>query len=232
MRVKILPGGAVSRMVQWDGGPRELKQFHVCDRSGQTKLTLWEDKILMVKESRSYQITSLTTRRFGEKNTLTSTWSSTIKEIEDVGEPDTLEAWDDELDVPKICGRVIKCDVVARYYCVICHGSQTNVHEKSEGHRCEKCDMLQRRETFIVLYGGKISIFHDEQELSLGLTNVAVSTFVSEQLGSAPTDVDAIAWKLTCAGTVELEVDSSQTVTSKWLMMIHVPTKLRGQTQC
>ena len=209
MRVKILPGGAMSHMGQLDGKPRELKQFCVCDRSGQTKLNLWEDKIGMVKESRCYHITNLATRRYGDKTTITSTCSTKVTEIEDVGEPDMLEACDEASDVPKIYGRVIGSDVVATYHYVICRGRQTQLNEKNEGHRCEKCKMWQKRETFRVLYSGKICIFHNEQELSLILTNSAVCMFVSEHLGGAAID---IAWKLTCAGNVELDVDSNQTV--------------------
>ncbi|TKS65832.1 hypothetical protein D9C73_028361 [Collichthys lucidus] len=101
VRLKILAGGAASTIVQLDDGPRELKEFRVCDRSGQTKLTLWEEKIVMVQDSKSYHITNLSTRKFGEKTTLTSSRLSTITEIEDVGEPDMLEPC---VDLPKITG--------------------------------------------------------------------------------------------------------------------------------
>jgi len=111
--VKILPGGAVSRMVQVDGAPRELKQLSVCDKSGQTKLTLWEQKIGLVKEGRSYRLTNLATRRYGEKTTITSSRATEVTETEDVVEPDMLEAYDEAY------GRVIGSDVVARYHCYL-----------------------------------------------------------------------------------------------------------------
>lgn len=38
----------------WWSGEQQLKECHVCDRSGQTKLTLWEEKIVMVQESKSH----------------------------------------------------------------------------------------------------------------------------------------------------------------------------------
>ena len=63
-----------------------------------------------------------------------------------------------------------------------------------------------------MLYGGKISIFHNGRELSLALTNCAVCMFVTEHLRGTAIDVDAIAWKLTCTGNVELDVDSNNTV--------------------
>ena len=119
----------------------------------------------MVKEARSYHITNLATRRYGDKTTITSTRSTKVTAIEDVREPDMLEA----SDVPKIYGRVIGSDVVARYHCIICRGSQAQLNEKSEGHWCKKCNRLQKRETFKVLYSGKICIFHNEPELSLTL---------------------------------------------------------------
>ncbi|CAL8247382.1 unnamed protein product [Merluccius merluccius] len=210
VRVKILPGRALSRIVQVDGVARELRRYHVCDRSGQGYLVGGEDK----EESRSYELTHLSTRRFGDETTLTSMRGSTVTEIEDVGEPDHLEPYDEATDVPKICGRVIGADVSARYHCVICRGSQQHFNEKSEGHRCERCNMLQSGANFRVVYGGKLSIYHKEQEMSLILTNSAVCAFVADQLAGAAIDGDAIDWKLTCAGNVELEVDANQNVLS------------------
>ncbi|KAM7416684.1 hypothetical protein PAMA_018644 [Pampus argenteus] len=209
VRVKILPGGAASSIVQLGGGPRELKELRVCDRSGQTKLTLWEEEIAMVQDSKSYHITNLSTRKFEEKTMLTSSRHSIITEIEDVGEPDMLEPC---VDLPKISGRVIGSETVIRYNCGICRGRQSNFKPKNEAQRCDKCNMMQKRTNFRTLYTGKVSLLQNGQELSLTLTNSAVLHFISEHLEEGATDVDAINCKLMGLGNVELDVDSKHAV--------------------
>ncbi|KAM7420109.1 hypothetical protein PAMA_014695 [Pampus argenteus] len=209
VRVKILAGGTASRIVELDGGPRELMELRVCDRSGQTKLTLWEEKIAMVQDSKSYHITNLYTRKFDDKTILTSSRHTTITEIEDVGEPDMLEPC---VDLPKISGCVIGSETALRYHCGICRGSQSNFNSKNEAHRCNKCNMMQKCTNFRTLYAGKLLLLQNGQELSLTLTNSAVLHFISEHLGGGATDVDAIDCKLIGLGNVELDVGSNNAI--------------------
>ncbi|KAM7382299.1 hypothetical protein PAMA_012926 [Pampus argenteus] len=209
VRVKILAGGTASRIVELDGGPRELMELCVCDRSGQTKLTLWEEKIAMVQDSKSYHITNLYTRKFDDKTILTSSRHTTITEIEDVGEPDMLEPC---VDLPKISGCVIGSETAVRYHCGICRGSQSNFNAKNEAHRCNKCNMMQKCTNFRTLYAGKLLLLQNGQELSLTLTNSAVLHFISEHLGGGATDVDAIDCKLIGLGNVELDVGSNNAI--------------------
>ena len=216
MRVKILPGGMQSRVVPVDGVPRELKQFRVCDPTGVTKLTLWEDKILSVQLSHSYEIRHLTTRRYGEQTVLTSTPSTTILEIQDIGEPDDLEPDDDdddEGDVVKVSGCVTAVQVGARHHCVRCRASQSDFKTGCTSHRCDRCRMLQRADTYPAVFNGTVVVDCDGQEQTFTLTNSAISVFVAEHMGGVATDSDAVEEKLLSID-VELAVNSSQLVTS------------------
>lgn len=209
IRVKILPGGMGSRMVDVNGVQRELREFNICDNSGQTKLTVWEDRIAMVEVHKSYEISNLTTRRFGEKTTLSTTVLSSITEVQDVGEPETLEASDESTKSLEICGRVLGVEVVARYHCALCHASQVELNKKDECYRCEKCRQLQETGTFSVLYGGILTVMSDTKVHKLQMTNSAVRMFVSEQLGGGVTDVDVIDRKIISVKNVQVEVDGS-----------------------
>ncbi|KAK0151599.1 hypothetical protein N1851_007098 [Merluccius polli] len=214
VRVKILPGGIQSKLVPVDGVMRELKQFRVCDPTGVTRLTMWEDKILLVELSHSYEIRNVTTRRCGEQTVLTSTPSTTLNEIQDVGEPDKLEPYGDGGDLAKVCGRVSAVQIGAKHHCVRCRASQAQFSCKCTSHRCERCRMLQRAESYRVLYSGTVVVVSDGQENTATLTNSALSRFVAEHMGGVATDSEAIEAKLISVDEVELEVNSSQVVMS------------------
>ncbi|KAK0136493.1 hypothetical protein N1851_027391 [Merluccius polli] len=223
VRVKILPGGIQSKLVPVDGVMRELKQFRVCDPTGVTRLTMWEDKILLVELSHSYEIRNVTTRRCGEQTVLTSkhdvtvltsTPSTTLNEIQDVGEPDKLEPYGDGGDLAKVCGRVSAVQIGAKHHCVRCRASQAQFSCKCTSHRCERCRMLQRAESYRVLYSGTVVVVSDGQENTATLTNSALSRFVAEHMGGVATDSEAIEEKLISVDEVELEVNSSQVVMS------------------
>ena len=217
MRVKILPGGVQSRVVMVDGIQRELKEFQVCDATGVTRLTLWEDKILLVDVSHSYEIRHVTTRRCGEQTVLTSTPSTTIDAIQDVGEPDQLEphgGGDDGGNLAKLSGRVNAVQITAKRQCVRCRGSQAQFNPTCTSHRCERCRLLQRAESYHVMYCGTVVVLSDGQENTVTLTNSAISMFVAEHMGGGASDSEAIEEKLITVDAVELEVNSSQLVTS------------------
>ena len=215
MRVKILPGGVQSRVVPVDGVPRELKEFRVCDPTGVTKLTMWEDKILLLQVSHSYEIRNVTTRRYGEQTALTSTQSTTVLEIHDIGEPDDLEPDDDddEGDLVQVSGCVSAVQVGARHHCGRCRASQLDFKTGCTSHRCDRCRMLQRADSYPVMFGGTVVVDSDGQEQTLTLTNSAISVFVAEYMGGVASDSDAVEEKLLSVNA-ELEVNASQLVTS------------------
>jgi len=218
VRVKILPGGIQSRVVPVDGVPKELKQFRVCDPTGVTKLTMWEDKILLIQVSHSYEIRNVTTRRYGEQTVLTSTQSTTVLEIQDIGEPDDLEPDDDdddddEGDLVKVFGCVSAVQVGARHHCGRCRASQSDFKTGCTSHRCDRCRMLQRANSYPAVFSGTVVVDSGEQEQTLTLTNSAISVFVAEYMGGVASDSDAVEEKL-LGVNAELEVNSSQLVTS------------------
>ncbi|CAL8295930.1 unnamed protein product [Merluccius merluccius] len=205
VRVKILPGGVVSRFVVVGGVSRELREFRICDRSGQTNVTLWEEKIAMVNVSKSYEISKLSTRRFKEQTTLTSTFYTSITEIQDVGEP---------RDLVEICGCVTAVKVSARRQCRRCHAVQKEYKERCVTHCCERCEMLQRASSYAVMYSGTLAVLSNGEEHTLMLTNSVVSTFLSEHLGGAASGHAEMQEKLVRTENVEVQVDSDQVVMS------------------
>jgi len=215
VRVKILPGGIQSRVVPVDGVSRELKQFRVCDPTGVTKLTLWEDKILLVQQSQSYEIRNLATRRYGEQTVLTSTPSTAVVKIQDIGEPDDLEPDDDDDvgDLVKVSGCVSAIQIGARHHCGRCRATQSDFKTGCTSHRCDRCRMLQRADAYPAVFSGTVVVDCDGQEQTFTFTNSAISVFVAEHMGGVATDSDAVEEKLLSID-VDLAVNSSQLVTS------------------
>lgn len=214
VRIKILMGGLASRIVQVDDVSREIKEFQICDRTGQTQLTLWEDKIPQVKFGGSYEISHVITRKFNEKIVIRSTFSTTIKEIDDVGEPDVLQPYEGSQELLRICGCVTSLSVEARHHCRRCKATQTNYKTECKRHCCEGCGWYQIPSLYTVVYSGHAVVESEGHEHKLNLTNSAVYTFVSEGMGGSVSDTKKIVNKLMGARVVQFEVGPNQIVMS------------------
>ncbi|KAG7467869.1 hypothetical protein MATL_G00136760 [Megalops atlanticus] len=214
VHAKILPDGAVSRVVPVAGVPRELKEVRICDRSGLTTLTLWEGQILSVEASRSYRLCNLVTRKVGDRTVLTSTRTTTVTEIADVGEPESLEPHDDSRETTTLRGCVSGVQISQKQRCRRCHANQDNFSKRSSTHQCQGCKMLQRASSFILSYSGTLLLSSEGEEHSVSFTNSSVYAYLAEHLGGSVSDAEAIEEHLIGAGETEVRVNGSGLILS------------------
>lgn len=173
-----------SRVVPLNGTPTELKVFEVCDPTGQTSLSVWDRLVTEVSEGRSYRFTALSTRREGQRIVLTCTPTTTVAAVPAVGQPASV-------DTPvraesTIEGQVSGVQLAVKPRCKRCHAAQDKFTSKSTNHRCERCKMLQRSNTYLFIYSGVIVLLQSNgHEEALTLTNSAVFNYVRDSMLAA-----------------------------------------------
>ncbi|XP_076158552.1 uncharacterized protein LOC143141706 [Alosa pseudoharengus] len=210
LHAKILADGVVSRVVSVDGTMKELREFGICDRSGQTKLTLWESSILDVKPSKSFKLCHLVTRKSGDLTVLTSTPITTATAIEDVGEPDSLEPLDDSSDTTTtLRGCVSAVYIAQKQRCRRCHKNQEEFPKRCTTHRCEGCKMLQKSPSFQATYSGSLELTCDGEDHSVSLPNSAIWSYATQHLGDSVNEAEVIEEHLLCTGNIEVHVNCS-----------------------
>lgn len=215
MEAKILPEGIVSRVVPVDGVQCELKEFQICDPTGQTTLTLWEKQILAVEVSKSYRLANLATRKAGDRTVLTSSPSTTVSLISAVGEPESIEAHDDRQNTSEFLGTVSGVQIKAKHRCRRCHANQEEFVTRLSTHRCQRCKLLQRSSSFAASYSGVLVLTSDGQDQSLIFTNSAISVYLKEKdLSESMRDVEAIEEHFINIGEVDVSVNAEGLIIS------------------
>ncbi|XP_041957558.1 uncharacterized protein LOC121715727 [Alosa sapidissima] len=179
IEAKMLQATA-SRIVPVNGLPCELKSFEICDSTGQTALTVWERHILSVQEGRSYRFATLSTRKEEDRTVLTTTPSTVITAIAEVGQPASLRSVSARAS-QTVSGPVTGVQIVAKLRCQRCHASQENVAPRSPTHRCDRCGLLQRANSYTIFYSGVLVVIggHGE-ERTMTLTNSSVFNYVRD----------------------------------------------------
>lgn len=114
-----------SRVVPVNGMPCEVKVYDICDPTGQTSLSLWEQQILSAKEGQLYRFQALATRKEGDRTVLTSTPSTVMTAIAEVGKPPTVTVSTKREHAVR--GEVMGVQILARPRCRRCHASQDSV---------------------------------------------------------------------------------------------------------
>ena len=171
-----------NRVVQVQGAPVELRCFEVCDVTGQTALTVWDQLILSVQVGKCYSFLALSTRKDANRTVLTTTPSSVVAVIAGIGQPPSL------LLMPvkakeTLRGLASAVSIVAKPRCPRCNTGQDNLGVKLSTHRCERCSMRQRTASYLLTYSGQLIVLkRDGEECSMVLTNSAVSEFVRDQV--------------------------------------------------
>ncbi|KAG9330442.1 hypothetical protein JZ751_024446 [Albula glossodonta] len=215
VEAKILPEGTVSKVVAVDSVQCELKEFQICDPTGQTMLTLWDKQILAVQVSKSYRLAKLATRKAGDRTVLTSTPSTTLSEISAVGQPDSIEVRDDRQNTSMIRGSVNGVQIIGKHRCRRCHSNQEEFVTRASTHRCQRCKLLQRSTSFAVSYSGVLVLTSNGQDQSLSFTNSAICNYLKEkEMNESMKDVEAIEEHFLNIGQVDISVNGEGLIVS------------------
>lgn len=122
------------------GEGQKIQDTYVADKTGQCRVTMWEDKVGKVEMGKSYRFCGFLVREFrGEKHITTPKEGSCIEVIDDIpnfpiaGLPESKNV------------TIIGVKEVNRYRSCFECGSRVTVHEGEDdiGH-CSKCKMTQR----------------------------------------------------------------------------------------
>lgn len=181
--VKIMQA-TQTRVVPLNGEPVEMAEFAVCDETGQTLLSVWGAQILSVQEGRSYRLEALATRKYGDDTVLTTTPSTAVSAVADVGQPPSVTP------VPAgvrntVRGQVTGVQILAKPRCRRCRANQENVAKRSTTHRCERCGILQLTNSFSFTYSGVLIVQGDGPEFSGTITHSSVFNYVRDHFLSA-----------------------------------------------
>ncbi|XP_060798216.1 uncharacterized protein LOC132900205 [Neoarius graeffei] len=196
------------RIVPLNSVPTEVKAFAVCDPTGQTSLSVWGAQVVSVQEGRSYRFDALDTRKQGDLTVLTTTPSSAVSVIAEVGQPSTMEPLSPGVK-QTVRGEVTGVQIVANPQCRRCHASQDGLATRSTTHRCERCKILQRTNAYTFTYAGVLIVMGDDgMELSGTLTNSAVFNYVRDNFLSASAH-DSPVLEEHVIGQGELEVTTN-----------------------
>lgn len=194
-----------NKVVQVQGTPCELKTYEVCDRTGQTGITVWDRLILSVQEGNSCRFETLTTRKEGDRTVLTTTPATVITTTAEVGHPASLRPITVRGE-ETLRGLVTGVQIVAKPRCRRCHAGQDNLAVKSSTDRCERCAIQQSPTSYIISYSGVlILVGGDGEEHPMSFTNSAVFTFVRDNFLSS-SGYNGPALEETVMALSELEV--------------------------
>lgn len=99
-------------------------------------------QILSVEEGRSHCLEGLATRKHGDDTTLTTTPSTAVSSVAEVGKPLSVTP------VPAgfrhtVSEQATGVQILAKLRCRRCQANQENVVRRSNTHRCERCGILQ-----------------------------------------------------------------------------------------
>ncbi|XP_060798516.1 uncharacterized protein LOC132900440 [Neoarius graeffei] len=186
----------------------EVKEFAVCDPTGQTSPSVWGAQVVSVQEGRSYQFDALATRKQGDLTVLTTTPSTAISEIAEVGQPSSMEPLSAGVK-QTVRGEVTGVQIVANPRCCRCHASQDGLATRSTTHWCERCKILQQTNAYTFTYASVLIVMGDDGvELSGNFTNSAIFNYVRDNFLSASAH-DGMVLEEHVIGQGELEVTTN-----------------------
>ncbi len=160
----------------------ELKNCCIADTSGTITLSLWDSQIDQVEEGKSYIFTNLSTRRFNDKTTLTTTRSSTITPLH----KKITTCTTDDIQTPPPTLHTVKTDITGasiniKKQCPKCHTPQQTLSTKDKFHRCGTCKILRKGTSYITKCSGFLTILDKDKEISLLISNSLLTKFVNKQ---------------------------------------------------
>lgn len=192
----------------------EVKNCCLADGTGTIQLSIWDSQIDMVEAGRSYSFTNLTTRKFNDKTTLTTTHSSTITPLhKKIPTPtaDSTETLSPALHI--ITTDIAGAAIIVKKQCPKCHTAQQNLSSKDKFHRCNACKILRKGTSYVTKFSGFLSVVQNDSEVSLTITNSLVTRFVSKQQDLSVMDsLDIGEFFMTCAPLTISCTDENQII--------------------
>jgi len=172
-----------NKTVTINGNDCELKTCWLADKTGVIALSLWDAQIELVETGKSYSFTNLSTRKFSDNTTLTTTRTSTFTPIlKNIPEPATTH----DMQTPPptlhtISTEITGAAITVKKQCPKCHTPQHTLSSKDNFHRCSTCKILRKGTSYITRCSGFVTIQLNSQETSLSITNSLLTQFINQK---------------------------------------------------
>lgn len=122
----------------------------IADKSAAIKITLWENQTQKVQVSKSYQFQNVTVRLWDNKKFLSTSVSTIINEIPDIG---PLPAQNlDDLQDSKQHFSIISVSCKLTKQCLACKAEITSMNPELTTYKCTSCLMRQNVSTIVQGY--------------------------------------------------------------------------------
>ena len=176
---------------------RHIQKITVADETGQTTLQLWEEDVNTLQEGSSYELKNISVSEYYQEKYLTFATDSIARNIEDIGSV--------MYDAEEIEGMTVYKHVtvvgIQQFHrtekCLYkhCKGKLVPLPSKPQLAQCEKCQMLQRRDSANLSVSAKIVMKGDiPANLTLyatgaqlaSITNLPADTISEEDILLAP----------------------------------------------
>lgn len=157
-------------------------QTYVADITGCIKIQLWDSLVGKLVNGKSYCIRNVCTRQYAGCLFLTSSRSTEIEEVEGLSLTSRNVNFTVEEDAVKtIIGQINAAEITVSRRCRKCQAWQMDLNPHGNLHRCHRCGLLQKCQSYECIAKGKVSLASSFGEEDVSLSNSVLKQYLDDE---------------------------------------------------